>query len=939
MYKINIDRLFELTNNGLDIILSYYPDARPGKNFKIRPQEKTASASIKQNHLDGRWLVTDFGYDSKPRNAIAIVELEESITYGEALNFIAKKFKIPYENGEVIEVKPVFKKYKKKSPELTGKEFLYKDSFSDFELKTFGKYVTNEVCMNYNVKAIKTILVHKELETIEIHSTDDYPIFTFEREGYKKIYQPLAEDKKHRFTYDGKLPKHEDGSSVEILWGYEHCLKKKKDLNEDRDSKVEPKERQLEYIFIMAGDRDALNMASLGFPVIWKNSESKMLSKVSFNKLQSIAKMVINVPDLDITGVREGVKIALQHVELRTLWLPDYIRERIDFRGNPFKDFRDFIYLNRYLKREQLIYKVKQLIKTAYPMQFWKVYINKNAEKKCNYITEYALNFITRNQFYRYKQPDTKEGYIYIHIKNNIVSKIPVSQTSVIKNYTLDWLRSKHIDIEVLELIHSKGAKYTDANLNSLPFKEIDFRDSAKNYQYFSFLNEIWKITKNDIEVIKPKDAPYYIWEDNIIQNKVKKQPKQFNIIRKDTGGYDIEILNKESHVLNYLINTSRIYWQKEFEHQFPIGKEKERQAYIIANKFNIAGPYLSPIEIDEQKTHLVNKVFSIGYLLHSYKNKSRPWAVFAMDGKLSPEGKSYGGSGKSILYNTLIPYLISSVDLNGRNSDTFKNAFVFENVTEHINYVILDDTHEYFSLDPLFQPLTSNWPVNPKNNKSYSVPFEKSPKIAITSNYPLKKIDGSTMRRILYTVFSDFYHKKTAETDYRDEKEPVSDFNGRNFIDDWNAQEFNTYINFMMQCVQFYLSVSTKVDPPLNNVLKRNFLTDMGEAFKEWADMYFSDKLNRDIHKKDMVEEAQKTIQSKYLTPHSFHKKLKAWCAFYGHDLDPTEMCGSDGKRIIRRDKELGTHQIHFIRTIENIPDDVNIDLFNVKKEEDAPF
>lgn len=939
MYKIDKDKIFELTNDGLDIILSYYPDARPGKNFKVRPQERTASASLKQNRTDGRWLVTDFGGDSKPRNAIAIVELEESLSHGEALNFIVKRWKIPYENGQIVEIKPVFKRYAKKSPESTGKEFLYKDSLSDFELKTLGKHVTNEVCMNYGVKSVKTILIHKEDETLEIHSTEDYPIYTFERKGYKKIYQPLAEDKSHRFTYYGNLPKRADGSSEEVLWGYDRCVRLHQKANEDRDEEEDTKEKKLDAIFLMSGDRDALNMASLGFPVIWKNSESKMLSKSGFKKLKRLTDNIYNVPDLDITGVREGVKSALEHVEMKTLWLPEYVKKGVDFRGNTFKDFRDFVYLNRFLKVEQLTYKVNQLIKTAYPMQFWKVYISKNKEKKCNYITEYALNFISRNQFYRYKQLDTKEGYIYIHINNNIVSKIQVNQTAVIKNYTLDWLRSKHVDVEILELVHSKSAKYTDANLNSLPFKDIDFKDSGKDHQYFSFLNEIWKITKNNIEVIKPKDAPYYIWEENIIQHKVKKQPAQFNIVKKESGEYDIEILNKDSHVLNYLINTSRIHWQKEFDEQFPKGKEKERQEYIKANKFNISGPALHDTEIEEQKQHLINKIYSIGYLLHSYKNKSRPWAVYAMDAKLSSEGKSYGGSGKSILYNTLIPYLISSVDLNGRNADTFKNAFVFENVTEHINYVILDDTHEYFSLDPLFQPLTSNWPVNPKNNKSYSVPFEKSPKIAITSNYPLKKTDGSTMRRILYTVFSDYYHKQTTETNYREEKEPVSDFNGRNFIDDWNSQEFNTYINFMMQCIQFYLSVNHKVEAPLNMVLKRNFFSTMGEPFKEWADMYFADKLNTEVNKKEMVESAQKTIQSKYLTPHSIHKKLKAWCLFYGHELDPVEMRGKDGKRIIKRDRDLGTHQVHFIRTIENIPDEVNIDLFNTNDEPDAPF
>ena len=43
-----LDKIYAATNNGLDIILWYYPQAqgcdRPNKYFKIRSEERTASA-------------------------------------------------------------------------------------------------------------------------------------------------------------------------------------------------------------------------------------------------------------------------------------------------------------------------------------------------------------------------------------------------------------------------------------------------------------------------------------------------------------------------------------------------------------------------------------------------------------------------------------------------------------------------------------------------------------------------------------------------------------------------------------------------------------------------------------------------------------------------------------------------------------------------------
>jgi len=64
--------ILNASHGGLDIILTYYPQAQEclqsnRKEFKIRESERTASARIKQL-TDGNYVVTDFGDDSTPRN-------------------------------------------------------------------------------------------------------------------------------------------------------------------------------------------------------------------------------------------------------------------------------------------------------------------------------------------------------------------------------------------------------------------------------------------------------------------------------------------------------------------------------------------------------------------------------------------------------------------------------------------------------------------------------------------------------------------------------------------------------------------------------------------------------------------------------------------------------------------------------------------------------
>jgi hypothetical protein len=114
-------------------------------------------------------------------------------------------------------------------------------------------------------------------------------------------------------------------------------------------------------------------------------------------------------------------------------------------------------------------------------------------------------------------------------------------------------------------------------------------------------------------------------------------------------------------------VNASRIHWRKELEKELDELPEKDAEEYREKYRFAIDGPKLTEEEIMEQKLHLVNKIFSIGYLLHRHKTQSRAWAVFAMDNILGEEGESNGRSGKSFCYKSL-RHFMKSVTLSGRN-------------------------------------------------------------------------------------------------------------------------------------------------------------------------------------------------------------------------------------------------------------------------------
>ena len=90
---VKVEDIFNATRGGLDIILSYYPQAAESidtrKPFRMR-NERTPSAYIKQ--FGEIWKVTDFGDDAHAMNAIDICMKEEGRSFREAICILADRF-------------------------------------------------------------------------------------------------------------------------------------------------------------------------------------------------------------------------------------------------------------------------------------------------------------------------------------------------------------------------------------------------------------------------------------------------------------------------------------------------------------------------------------------------------------------------------------------------------------------------------------------------------------------------------------------------------------------------------------------------------------------------------------------------------------------------------------------------------------------------------
>jgi len=274
------------------------------------------------------------------------------------------------------------------------------------------------------------------------------------------------------------------------------------------------------------------------------------------------------------------------------------------------------------------------------------------------------------------------------------------------------------------------------------------------------------------------------------------------------------------------------------------------------------------------------------------------------MDGKLNDDGRSHGGSGKSLVFNQGITHLLKKTFvIPGTNPRKTEDPHIFHGLTPHHRYTIVDDADKYLSFRYFFEFITTGQTVNPKNGMPFFIPFEVLAKMAWLTNFSMIT-DPSTARRILYTVFSDYYHMQGENGEYNESREPKDDF-GKNLFTQFTDDEWNDFFNTMARCLQFFLSTQEKIEPPMDNVEKRNLQSEMGENFESWASVYFSEQsgnIDRLVVKEEAFIEFEETHKSSKWSPQRFARALRAFCRFNHFVYNPAELINTkDKKRIIQ--------------------------------------
>jgi len=415
---------------------------------------------------------------------------------------------------------------------------------------------------------------------------------------------------------------------------------------------------------------------------------------------------------------------------------------------------------------------------------FW--YHNKNGAV---IIERYELQkWLHDNKYQLYFQNAKNKVYRLIHEKKMQVREVyPESIKKFIKKKLVD---AGHIDV-MEQIIKNTNSIFNDAFFEYIDKSEIEILRDEAHKCYFPFKNGIVTIDKGSINRIDYGTINQSIWDSQI-------------------NDFDIYV-NKDADIT-------------------------ECQYYKFIEK------------ISNDEPERINYAMSIiGYILHSYKDSSRPYAVILAE-ETDDEAKG-GGTGKGIFFKA-ISKLIPTVTMDGKNFKPDK-TFAFSRVELGTKLVIIEDCPKNVEFERYYPTITEGMTIEKKNKDEIFLSFDDSPKLAFTTNYSIASNAEHAKRRQKVLEFAPFFSSN---------KTPEQYF-GNKLFNDWDNDEWQRFYNFLFKCVQYYFVNGIKPIMNSEKLNRKQIKLQFGEDFLDYLDTIIEDHLGQQL----AINEEWKNFLNRY--------------------------------------------------------------------------
>jgi hypothetical protein len=211
----------------------------------------------------------------------------------------------------------------------------------------------------------------------------------------------------------------------------------------------------------------------------------------------------------------------------------------------------------------------------------------------------------------------------------------------------------------------------------------------------------------------------------------------------------------------------------------------------------------------------------TLGYLIHSFKDKTDQKAIIINDQEI--DDNPNGGSGKSLMISALSNFK-KVVKIDGKSFDSKKGDFVYQRVTLDTQILAFDDVKKNFDFEQLFSIITEGIAINRKNKDEVFIPFERSPKIIITTNYVINGSGTSHDRRRHEIEFFQYFNGK---------RNPLTEY-GRLLFDSWESIDWIKFDNYMISNLQKFLKNGLVESVSINADIKR-LIQSTNKDFYDW--------------------------------------------------------------------------------------------------------
>jgi len=261
-----------------------------------------------------------------------------------------------------------------------------------------------------------------------------------------------------------------------------------------------------------------------------------------------------------------------------------------------------------------------------------------------------------------------------------------------------------------------------------------------------------------------------------------------------------------------------------------------------------------------------------IGYLMSTYKNRSNNKAIILNDEVISENPE--GGTGKGVFVQGISQIRKTSI-IDGKLFDG-KKSFPYQTVSLDTKILVFDDVIKNFNFEEKFSLVTEGLTLERKNKDAIKLNVHESPKLVISTNYAIRGEGNSHDRRRYELEIAQYYGKDlTPEDEFK-----------RQLFDDWDITDFQKFDNYMVYCLQLFLS-NGLVKQNAKNIKMRKFIAESAMEFYEFIKdpevVLQNERLDKKIIFDKFVEEYPDF--KKWLTRKKFNLWVQKYCSFMGFE------------------------------------------------------